>query len=184
MPDSGLCAIDFLFDSSTSGLGLRLCSCGCAVGSGPLVRLRVASCSRARRRVDVSVVVVILRTCETCDPDLLSPEVFRVAVLAGRDCCWRRAAEARLSATEAPREGGLEAIARVVHSKRSVLLLFAMRSPKKRQRYSSFVNIFSSAFLCQNINFALITHSPIDCGDRVQPKQKARLALELAPNQD
>ena len=87
------------------------------MGSGPLVRLRVASCSRARRRVDVSVVVVILRTCETCDPDLLSPEVFRVAVLAGRDCCWRRAAEARLSATEAPREGGLEAIARVVHSK-------------------------------------------------------------------
>jgi hypothetical protein len=128
MIGSGFCVIDFLFASSTSGRGLRLCSCGCAVGSGPLVRLRVASCSRARRRVDVSVVVVILRTCEVCDPDLLSPEVFRVAALAGRDCCWRRAAEARRSATEAPREGGLEAIARVVHSKRSVLL-FAICSP-------------------------------------------------------
>lgn len=118
--DSGCCVVDFLFASSTSGRGLRLCSCGCAVGSGAFVRLRVASCSSARRRVDVSVVVVILRTCEACDVDLLSLEVFRrrsVAALAGRDCCWRRAAEARRSATEAPREGGLEAIARVVHSR-------------------------------------------------------------------
>lgn len=123
MPGSGFCVIDFLFASSTSGRGLRLCSCAWAVGSGPLVRLRVASCSRARRRVDVSVVVVILRTCEVCDPDLLSPEVFRVAALAGRDCCWRRAADARLSATEAPREGGLEAIARVVHSKKECVVV-------------------------------------------------------------
>lgn len=139
------------------------------------MRLRVASCSKARRRVDVSVVVVTLRTCEACDPDLLSPEVFRVAVLAGRDCCWRRAAEARLSATEAPREGGLEAIARVVHSKRSVSL-FAVRSRRKRQYcYSSSVNIFSSASCSRIAEYqlrSLITHSFVDCGDRVQAKQK------------
>lgn len=117
--------MDFLFASSASGLGLRLRSEGCAVGIGPFVRLRVASCSNARRLVDVSVVVVTLRTCDACDPDLLSPELFRsrsVAALAGRDCCWRRAAEARRSATEAPREGGLEAIGCVGHSM-GVLLL-------------------------------------------------------------
>ena len=129
--DSGCCVVDFLFASSTSGRGLHLCSCGCAVGSGAFVRLRVASCSRARRRVDVSVVVVILRTCEACDVDLLSLEVFRrrsVAALAGRDCCWRRAAEARRSATEAPREGGFEAIARVVHSRSMLLLTMCSRN--------------------------------------------------------
>ena len=166
MPGSDLCVIDFLSDSSTSGLGLHLCSCGCAAGSGPFVRLRVASCSRARRRVDVSVVVVTLRTCETCDPDLLSPEVFRVAALAGRDCCWRRAAEARLSATEAPREGGLEAIARVVHS-RSVLL-FAMRSPEKRQ-YSLVRrgHLLQRALFYQNTNQLRSHRSLVDCGDRV-----------------
>jgi hypothetical protein len=84
------------------------------------VRLRVASCSRTRRRVDVSVVVVTLRVCVACEPGLLSvveARIRSVAALAGRDCCWRRAAEARLSATEAPRDGGLEAIARCPHSK-------------------------------------------------------------------
>jgi hypothetical protein len=124
MLGSGFCEIDFLFTSSASGRGLRLRS-GCVVGSGAFVRLRVASCSNARRLVEVSVVVdVILRTCDACDPALLSLEVFlsrSVAALAGRDCCWRRAAEARRSATEAPREGWLEAIVCLVHS-RSVLL--------------------------------------------------------------
>jgi hypothetical protein len=123
---SGFCEMtDFLLTSSASGLGLRLRSGGCVVGSGAFVRLSVASCSNARRLVEVSVVVVvILRTCDACDPALLSLEVFRsrsVAALAGRDCCWRRAAEARRSATEAPREGWLEAIVCLVHS-RSVLL--------------------------------------------------------------
>ena len=84
------------------------------------MRLRVASCSRARRRVDVSVVVVTRRVCVACEPGLLSVVEVRirsVAALAGRDCCWRKAAEARLSATEAPREGGLEAIVWCPHSK-------------------------------------------------------------------
>jgi hypothetical protein len=123
---SGFCVVDFLFISSASGRGLRLRSGGCAVGSEAFVRLRVASCSNARRLVEVSVVVVvILRTCDACDPALLSLEVFRsrsVAALAGRDCCWRRAAEARRSATEAPREGWLEAIVCLVHSR--IVLLF------------------------------------------------------------
>jgi hypothetical protein len=84
------------------------------------VRLSVASCSRTRRFVDVSVVVVTLRVCVACEPGLLFTVEARsrsVAALAGRDCCWRRAAEARLSATEAPRGGGLEAIAWYPHSK-------------------------------------------------------------------
>lgn len=74
----------------------------------------------ARRLVEVSVVVVvILRACDACDPGLLSPEAFRSrswAALAGRDCCWRKAADALLSATEAPRDGGLEAIDLTRHS--------------------------------------------------------------------
>lgn len=110
----------FLF-ASGSGLGLRRGSSRvCVVCSGVLVRRRVASCSSTRRLVEVSVVVVVvLRACDDCDPDLLSPEAFRsrsFAALAGRDCCWRRAAEARRSATDAPREGGLEAIVEYPHS--------------------------------------------------------------------
>jgi hypothetical protein len=138
--------MDFLLTSSTSGRGLRLRSW---VGSGAFVRLRVASCSNVRRLADISVVVVvILRTCDACDPVLLSPEVFRsrsVAALAGRDCCWRRAAEARRSATETPREGGLEAIARVVHSScadvislsRLVVSIFQRHVTARINRYSA-----------------------------------------------
>lgn len=143
------------------------------------VRLRVASCSNARRRVDVSVVVVVvvLRTCEPCDPDLLSLEVLRkrsVAALAGRDCCWRRAAEARLSATEAPREGGLEAIAGLVHSiwKCCFCYIFKLQLPAWR--------------VCELSSPSCFIHSlSHQCGDlRVQPKQKARLAGPIEPSAD
>lgn len=145
------------------------------------MRLRVASCSNARRLVDVSVVVVvILRTCEPCDPDLLSLEGFRVAALAGRDCCWRRAAEARRSATEAPREGGLEAIARVVHSRSVLVFVLLPHNPTASHVFPAFTLPARAWSTCSS-NFPL-AHSRSDCGDRVRPNRKARPALKPRPN--
>ena len=73
-----------------------------------------ASCSNAVRLVVSVVLVDSFLVCEDCDADLL-PSVmlflsFEVAALVGRDCCWRRAAEARRSAIEVVREDGFEAI--------------------------------------------------------------------------
>ena len=61
----------------------------------------------------------------------------------------------------------MEAIARVVHSKS--VLMFAMRSCPFH------VNISSAS--CSLPKTPTSHSSPIDCGDRVQPKQKARLVF-------
>jgi hypothetical protein len=173
---SGFWVVDFLLTSSASGLGLRLRS-GCVVGSGAFVRLRVASCSNARRLVEVSVVVVvILRTCDACDPALLSLAVLRsrsVAALAGRDCCWRRAAEARRSATEAPREGWLEAIVCLVHSRSDLLFEQYRKYPKPLLAYQTWYIACELQLVQHQHQF---THHSSNCGDRVRQTESASCA--------
>lgn len=131
------------------------------------MRLRVASCSRTRRRVDVSVVVVTLRVCVACEPGLLSVVEVRsrsVAALAGRDCCWRRAAEARLSATEAPRDGGLEAIAWCPHSKPLVVLSECVR-------IAAFESLH--AWYCDPTCYLLVV-----CGERAPNRRRSLARIE------
>lgn len=70
----------------------------------------------------------------------------------------------------------MEAIARVVHSKS--VLMFAMRSCPFHVNISSAPSVYTKA----PTTSLTLSHSFVDCGDRAQPKQKARPALELIPN--